>query len=56
LEVIRSATIKYKKSMTGDKILGLKIDADTYVDIDTLNSFLLAELVLKNTNCIRPDK
>ena len=56
LEVIRTSTIKHKKSMTGDKILGLKIDSDTYVDIDTLNSFLLAELVLKNTNCVRPDK
>ena len=56
LEVIKTSSIKHKKSMTGDKILGLKIDSDAYVDIDTLNSFLLAELVLKNTNCIRPDK
>ena len=55
LEVIRSTTIMYKKSMTGDKILGLKIDPDTYIDIDTLNSFLLAELVMKNSNCVKPN-
>tara|TARA_B110000967_G_scaffold134480_1_gene137314 strand:- start:4583 stop:5308 length:726 start_codon:yes stop_codon:yes gene_type:complete len=56
LEVIWSQTIKIKKSMTGDKILGLKIDPDTYIDIDTLNSFLLAELVMKNSSCIKPYK
>jgi CMP-N,N'-diacetyllegionaminic acid synthase len=56
LEVIRYATIMNKKSMTGDKIFGLKIDQEAYIDIDTLNSFLLAELVLKKIDCIKPNK
>ena len=54
LEVIRTSTIMNKKSMTGDKIYGLKIDPETYIDIDTLNSFLLAEVVMNKINCIKP--
>jgi CMP-N,N'-diacetyllegionaminic acid synthase len=53
-EVIRYKTIITKKSMTGEKIFGLKINQDTYIDIDTLNSFLIAEFVMKNINCIKP--
>jgi len=54
LEVIRTSTITKKKSMTGDKIYALKIDPNTYIDIDTLNSLLLAEFVMKDINCVRP--
>jgi N-acylneuraminate cytidylyltransferase len=56
LEVIKTSTIKFKKSMTGDNILGLKIDAETYIDIDTINSFSLAEIVMNKINCIKPEK
>ena len=54
LEVIRTSTIINKRSMTGNKIYGLKIDPETYIDIDTLNSFLLAEVVMNKINCIKP--
>ena len=54
LEVIRTSTIMNKKSMTGDKICALKIDSDTYIDIDTLNSLLLTEIVMKDIDCVKP--
>jgi CMP-N,N'-diacetyllegionaminic acid synthase len=54
LEVIRTTTILNKGSMTGDNIFGLKVDPTTYVDIDTLNSLLLAEIVMKDIECIKP--
>jgi len=54
LEVIRTSTIMNKKSMTGEKIHALKIDSSTYIDIDTLNSLLLAAIVMKDINCVKP--
>jgi N-acylneuraminate cytidylyltransferase len=54
LEVIRYKTIIDKKSMTGDNILPLMIDQQYYVDIDTHRSLMLAELIIKETNCIKP--
>jgi N-acylneuraminate cytidylyltransferase len=54
LEVIRTSTIMNKKSMTGEKIYALKIDSSTYIDIDTLNSLLLAEIVMKDIDCVKP--
>ena len=40
--------------MTGDYILPLKIDQETFIDIDTLNSLLLAEIVMQKLNCVKP--
>ena len=54
LEVIRTTTITEKNSMTGSKIYPIKIDQNTYIDIDTINSFMLAEIVLKKIDCVRP--
>jgi CMP-N,N'-diacetyllegionaminic acid synthase len=54
LEVIRTSTVTKKRSMTGDNIFALKIDSETYVDIDTFNSFLLAEYVINKIDCIKP--
>ena len=54
LEVIRASTIVNKKSMTGDKIYPLKIDSNIYIDIDTLNDLLLAEIVMKDIDCVKP--
>jgi len=54
LEVVRISTIVNKKSMTGHNIFPLKVDPVTYVDIDTLNSFKLAESIINEIDCITP--
>jgi CMP-N,N'-diacetyllegionaminic acid synthase len=54
IEVIRRSTIIKKHSMTGDKIYSQKVSTNTYVDIDTLNDILLAEIVMNKINCVRP--
>ena len=54
IDVIRTSTITTMNSMTGDYILPLKIDQETFIDIDTLNSLLLAEIVMQKLNCVKP--
>jgi len=54
LEVIRTKTITKTNSMTGNIILPLVIDEECYVDIDSSKSLALAEIIIRETNCVKP--
>ena len=54
IEVIRERTISNLHSMSGNNIAGLEVSEDTYIDIDTINSMQLAEVVLSKLDCIKP--
>ena len=54
LEIIKPSTILEGKSMTGDNIKPLIIDNKYFVDIDTIESFILAGILLKKLDCIIP--
>ena len=53
LDVIKTAAIREKKSMSGDKILSHIIPNEMSVDIDNLQDFLEAEEVIAKNNCIK---
>ena len=54
IEVIRAKTIIASESMSGLSIAGVEVSEDTYIDIDTLNSLLMAEVMLSKLSCIKP--
>jgi CMP-N,N'-diacetyllegionaminic acid synthase len=54
IEVIRAKTIIASESMSGLNIAGVEVSEDTYIDIDTLNSLLMAEVMLSKLSCIKP--
>lgn len=54
LEVIREKTLSIKKSMSGEVIAGIMIEANRYSDIDTKDDFVKAEIMLNKMDCIRP--
>ena len=54
LEVMRENTISQLKSMSGLYVAGLEINEDRYSDIDTLNDFEKAEVMLSKLTCVRP--
>ena len=54
LEVIRTDTILKKKSRTGSLIKGLVIDSKFFIDIDTKESLMLAELIIDTIQAVRP--
>ena len=54
LDFIRNSTIIKKKSMTGKNIYPLFIKQEHFVDIDQVGTLLIAENLIKKTNCIKP--
>ena len=54
LDIIKTDTIIKKKSMTGDRIIPLIIEDEFYVDIDNRKSLNLAEIAIRETDCIKP--
>ena len=54
IEVMQEKTISSLKSMSGNNIVGLEIKDDRYSDIDTLNDFLKAEVMLSHLQCVKP--
>ena len=54
IEVIRAKTITKLDSMSGVNVAGVEVSEDTYIDIDTLNSLLMAEVMLSRLSCIKP--
>ena len=54
IEVIRTNTITKLDSMSGLNVAGIEVNEDTYIDIDTLNSLIMAEVMLSRLSCIKP--
>lgn len=54
IDVIKIETIIDKDSMTGHIVLPLFVGEECYVDIDSLRDLKLAEIILKETDCIKP--
>ncbi len=55
LDVIKTATITEKKSLSGEMILSHIISNELSVDIDDLTGFKKAEEVILNNNCVKFD-
>jgi N-acylneuraminate cytidylyltransferase len=53
-DLIRRDVIMKRNSMTGKTILPIRVENVHAIDIDDLDSFRKAELVMKNLDCIRP--
>ena len=53
LDVIKTSVITNQNSMSGKIILPYVIDQQFAVDIDDINSFIKAEEVLNNHNCVQ---
>ncbi len=53
LDVVKASVITEQKSMSGKKVIPYIIDNSLAVDIDNEESFLKAEQIIKNLNCIK---
>ena len=55
IEVIRTNTINTLGSMSGVNVAGIEVSEETFIDIDTQNSLLVAEVMLPKLSCIKPN-
>jgi N-acylneuraminate cytidylyltransferase len=54
LDIVRTDVITSTNSLSGTNILPLMVDRDFSVDIDTLDDFERARLLIKNSGCVKP--
>jgi CMP-N,N'-diacetyllegionaminic acid synthase len=54
VDVVRTSLVTETKSLSGTKIIPLKVDRASSSDIDTLDDFERAGKLLDNIDCVRP--
>ena len=54
LDIVRTAVVKESRSLSGKNILPLKVSRSESVDIDTLEDFERASVLLKQLDCVKP--
>ena len=54
LDILRPEVLKKPNTLSGIKILPLKVERDKSADIDTLDDFERAEILMNSVDCVRP--
>lgn len=54
LDIIRTDVIEATGSLSGTNVLPLKVEREKSADIDTLDDFERAEILMDSVNCVRP--
>ena len=54
LDAIKTDVITEMNSLSGTVILPLKVDAETSIDIDSLDDLIRAEQLIKDLDCVKP--